>query len=238
MRAQGAGNPRSAFATRCEVSGGSEKKSGRPIARNHRTRRVAIVPNHAIMPGMSTDPATPGETAASPADPSRDLVSRLVEASELRGDFVLSSGRRSSVYFDKFLFLTRPGLLRELAHEVAGLVPAGVDHLAAPEGAATLLVAAVSLETGLPVAVVRKEPKAYGTRSQIEGHAPRGARACLIEDVSTTGHQVQRAAVALTDAGVTVERIVLAIDRGGADHLRGSGYDVAAVAVLRPQDGG
>ena len=190
------------------------------------------------MPGMSTDPATPGETEAAPADASRDLVSRLVEASELRGDFVLSSGRRSSVYFDKFLFLTSPGLLRELAHEVAGLVPVGVDHLAAPEGAATLLVAAVSLETGLPVAVVRKEPKAYGTRSQIEGHAPRGARACLIEDVSTTGHQVQRAAVALTDAGVTVERIVLAIDRGGADHLRGSGYDVAAVAVLRPQDGG
>jgi hypothetical protein len=31
-----------------------------------------------------------------------------------------------------------------------------------------------------------------------------------------------------------VRRIVLAIDRGGADHLREAGYDVAAVAVLRP----
>ena len=93
-----------------------------------------------------------------------DLVRRLVEASELHGDFVLSSGKHSSVYFDKFRFLTRPDLLRELAHEVAGLLPPGTDHLAAPEGAATLLVAAVSLETGLPVAVVRKEPKAYGTR--------------------------------------------------------------------------
>ena len=57
------------------------------------------------------------------------------------------------------------------------MLPSGVDHLAAPEGAATLLVAAVSLETGLPVAVVRKEPKAYGTMSQVEGHAPaRSAR--------------------------------------------------------------
>ena len=29
-------------------------------------------------------------------------------------------------------------------------------------------------------------------------------------------------------------RIVLAIDRGGADDLRAAGYDVEAVAVLRP----
>jgi orotate phosphoribosyltransferase len=70
--------------------------------------------------------------------------------------------------------------------------------------------------------------------SRIEGYAPEGARACLIEDVSTTGHQVRRAAEALTEAGVTVERIVLAIDRGGADPLREAGYDVEAVAVLRP----
>jgi len=167
---------------------------------------------------------------------SSDLADRLIEASELHGDFVLSSGKRSSVYFDKFLFLTRPDLLRELAHDVATLLPETVDHLSAPEGAATLLVAAVSLDTGLPVSVVRKEPKAYGTMSQVEGYAPEGARACLIEDVSTTGHQVRRAAEVLTESGVIVERIVLAIDRGGADHLREAGYDVEAVAVLRPDE--
>jgi orotate phosphoribosyltransferase len=84
--------------------------------------------------------------------------------------------------------------------------------------------------------VVRKEPKPYGTRSQIEGHAPAGARAVLLEDVSTTGHQVRAAAEALRAAGVIVEEIILAIDRGGADHLREAGYRVDAVAVLRPED--
>jgi orotate phosphoribosyltransferase len=166
--------------------------------------------------------------------PNADLVRRLIEASELHGDFVLSSGKRSTVYFDKFRFLTRPDLLRELANKVATLLPSGSDLLAAPEGAATLLVAAVSLETELPVAVVRKEPKAYGTMEQVEGHAPAGAQAVLLEDVSTTGHQVLAAATVLEAAGVDVIRIVLAIDRGGADHLRAAGYDVAAVAVLRP----
>ena len=97
-----------------------------------------------------------------------------------------------------------------------------------------LLVAAVSLETGLPVTVVRKEPKAYGTRAQVEGEVGPGAITTLVEDVSTTGHQVRRAAEVLAEAGADVRRIVLAIDRGGADHLREGGYDVGAVAVLRP----
>jgi orotate phosphoribosyltransferase len=165
-----------------------------------------------------------------------DLVQRMVAASELHGDFVLSSGRRSSVYFDKFRFLTDPALLRDIAEATAALLPAGVTALGAPEGAAMLLVAAVSLETGLPVAVVRKDAKAYGTKAQIEGVVTPGARIALIEDVSTTGHQVQRAAEVLEAAGAEIAAILLAIDRGGADHLRDAGYEVRAVGVLRPED--
>jgi orotate phosphoribosyltransferase len=140
------------------------------------------------------------------------------------------------VYFDKFRFLTDPELLREVAVAVAGLLPDGVTALGAPEGAAMLLVAAVALETGLPVTVVRKEPKPYGTREQVEGSLPPGARVALVEDVSTTGHQVRRAAEVLEAAGGTIEVIVLAIDRGGADHLREAGYRVEAVASIRPDD--
>jgi orotate phosphoribosyltransferase len=165
-----------------------------------------------------------------------DLVQRMVEASELHGEFTLSSGRTSSVYFDKFRFLTRADLLRDVAHAVADLLAPGTELLGAPEGAAMLLVAAVSLETGLPVAVIRKRPKEYGTRAQVEGNIDVGAVTTLLEDVSTTGQQVQRAAEVLTDAGADVRRIVLAIDRGGAEHLRAAGYDVGAVAVLRPAD--
>jgi orotate phosphoribosyltransferase len=164
-----------------------------------------------------------------------DLAQRLLEASELHGDFVLSSGARSSVYFDKFRFLTQPELLRETAGAVARLIPDGVTHLAAPEGAATLLVAAVALETGMPVAVVRKEPKAYGTMSQVEGHAPAGAEIALIEDVSTTGHQVLAAARALEARGCRVAIIVLAIDRGGGAHLRDEGHLVRSVVEVSPR---
>jgi orotate phosphoribosyltransferase len=165
-----------------------------------------------------------------------DLAERMLAASELHGEFVLSSGSTSSVYFDKFRFLTDPELLREVARAVAALVPVSATGLAAPEGAAMLLVAAVALETRLPVTVVRKEPKAYGTRAQVEGTEPAGARMALLEDVSTTGHQVQRAAELLREQGATIELIVLGIDRGGGEHLREAGYRVEAVATLRPSD--
>lgn len=165
-----------------------------------------------------------------------DLADRLIAASELHGDFVLSSGRRSSVYFDKFRFLTDPDLLKDTASAVAALLPEGITHLAAPEGAATLLVAALALRTGLPISVVRKEPKTYGTMSQLEGHAPAGAEVALVEDVSTTGRQVLRAAKVLEEAGCRVGIIVLAIDRGGAEPLRDAGYWVKSVVEVRPPE--
>jgi orotate phosphoribosyltransferase len=165
-----------------------------------------------------------------------DLAERLVAASELHGEFVLSSGRTSNVYFDKFRFLTDPELLKDTATAVAALLPDGISHLAAPEGAATLLVAAVALQTGMPIAVVRKEPKAYGTMSQIEGQAPPGAELALIEDVSTTGHQVHAAAKVLEAAGCRIGIVVLAIDRGGAKQLRGAGYWVKSIVEVEPRD--
>jgi orotate phosphoribosyltransferase len=164
-----------------------------------------------------------------------DLVKRLIEASELHGDFVLSSGARSSVYFDKFRFLSRPELLRDLASAVADVLAPGTTLLGAPEGAAMLLVAAVSLRTRLPLAVVRKEVKTYGTRAQIEGVVSPGASVTLLEDVSTTGRQVERAARALEAEGARVARIVLAIDRGGAAYLRAAGYEVVPIAELPPE---
>jgi orotate phosphoribosyltransferase len=190
-----------------------------------------------MLPAMSEGSAHNGEPrVAEDRGSGDDLAERLLAASELRGDFVLSSGKRSTVYFDKFRFLTDPELLKELAAAVADLLPAGTTHLAAPEGAATLLVAAVALRAGLPVAVVRKEAKAYGTMSQVEGHAPAGAIVALIEDVSTTGNQVLKAAKVLEEAGCEIGIILLAIDRGGGANLESEGYWVKSVVRPGPAD--
>jgi orotate phosphoribosyltransferase len=156
----------------------------------------------------------------------REALGReLVAASYLKGDFVLRSGKRSNRYFDKFLFETDPALLRRLGRQLAQLVPAETQRLAAPELGAVLLGGAVSMETGLPLVLVRKEPKGYGTSKQIEGRFEPGERVTVIEDVVTTGGDSLRSAQVLRDAGVEVIHLVVVLDRGegGEENIRAAG---------------
>jgi orotate phosphoribosyltransferase len=155
----------------------------------------------------------------------KELGRELVAASYLKGDFVLRSGKRSNRYFDKFLFETDPALLRRLGRHLAQLVPAETQRLAAPELGAVLLGGAVSMETGLPLVLVRKEPKGYGTSKQIEGRFEPGERVTVIEDVVTTGGDSLRSAQVLRDAGVEVIHLVVVLDRGegGEENIRAAG---------------
>ena len=144
----------------------------------------------------------------------RELGRDLVKASYLKGDFVLRSGRRSNRYFDKFLFETDPVLLKRLGRHLAELVPKETQRLAAPELGAVLLGGAVSMETGLPLLLARKEAKGYGTAKQLEGRFETGDRVTVIEDVVTTGGDSLRSVQALRDAGLDVIQLVVVLDRG------------------------
>jgi orotate phosphoribosyltransferase len=144
---------------------------------------------------------------------SPDLASRIREAALLEGDFVLSSGKRSSFYVDKYLFSTEPNLLRDVAAALSEELPAGVERLAGVELGAVPLVTATALHTGLPYVIVRKSAKEHGTGRGIEGNLERGERVALIEDVVTTGTQAVQAARSLERAGAEVVTIVAVLDR-------------------------
>jgi orotate phosphoribosyltransferase len=170
------------------------------------------------------------------SDPhSAALAARVREAALLEGDFVLSSGKKSSFYVDKYLFSTEPDLLRDLAQEISARLPAGARRLAGVELGAVPLVAAVALHTGLPYGIVRKSSKEYGTANKIEGSPiEAGEGVALIEDVVTTGTQVLRAAEVLEEAGAEVLGIVAVLDRRdeAASRLRGYTFE----ALLRMED--
>ncbi|MBA3610914.1 MAG: orotate phosphoribosyltransferase [Rubrobacter sp.] len=141
------------------------------------------------------------------------LAARVRDAALLEGDFVLSSGKRSNVYVDKYLFSTEPELLRDLAGALARMLPQGVNRLAGVALGAVPLVVAVSLATGLPYVVVRKETKEYGTGRSVEGNLDVGDNVALIEDVVTTGTQAVEAAGRLEESGVEVLSILAVLDR-------------------------
>src|SRR6266545_3702341 len=117
----------------------------------------------------------------------------LVDVAVLRGSFRLRSGATSSYYIDKYLFTTRPDLLRRIAAEFANLLPPNTQRLAGPVLGAVPLVTAVALQSNLPSLIVRTDkPKDYGTNKQIEGTLEAGERVVLVEDVVTTGGGARR----------------------------------------------
>ncbi len=163
---------------------------------------------------------------------SPDLASRIREAALLEGNFVLSSGKRSSFYVDKYLFSTEPHLLRDVAAALSEELPARVERLAGVELGAVPLVTATALHTGLPYVIVRKSAKEHGTGRGIEGNLERGERVALIEDVVTTGTQAVQAARSLAEAGAEVVTIVAVLDRREVTGERLEEFSFAALLKM------
>lgn len=155
----------------------------------------------------------------------------LLAVAYLEGDFVLRSGKRSRYYLDKYLFETEPRVLRGIVRELAGMIREELarqtvyQRLAAPELGAVALAAGVSLETGLPFLIVRKEAKEYGTRKGLEGAWQAGERVAVVEDIVTSGGAALSAIRRLREAGMVVEDLYCVVDReeGGRDAAAAEG---------------
>ena len=156
-----------------------------------------------------------------------ELARRVSERALLHGDFVLRSGKRSTVYLDKYRFETDPALLGPIGAALAELAAQGAppDRLAGPELGAVPLAAAAALASGIPFLIVRKAAKDYATEGLIEGVFEPGERVLAIEDVVTTGGALIAAVEALRAAGLAIERALCVLDReeGGSEALAALG---------------
>jgi orotate phosphoribosyltransferase len=168
-----------------------------------------------------------------------ELAQRVVEVALRRGEFKLRSGQTSSVYFDKYQFEAQPLLLREIARQLGALVPAGTEVLAGLELGGVPIATALSFETGLPVAFVRKERKTYGTCLIAEGASVRDKRVCIVEDVITTGGAVLDSVRELRAEGAQLSTVLSVIFRGDPtqDHFAAEGLSrmsLLSLADLEP----
>jgi len=165
------------------------------------------------------------------------LACALYDAGCVRlGDFVLHSGAHSPIYVDLRRLVTYPGLLEEVARAYAGkLLAIQYDRLAAIPYAALPIGTAVSLQTGKPLIYPRREAKGYGTMRQIEGEYHAGEKIVLLDDLITTGGSKLEAMQPLVAEGLTVEDVVVLIDReqGGREDLAEHGLSLQAVLTLR-----
>ena len=179
-----------------------------------------------------------------------EMVTRLLDLALERGairygDFTLSSGRKSTYYFDGRLLSLDPEGAYLLGHALLPLLTdAGVGAVGGPTLGADPIVAAVATAswqqgTPIPAFIVRKEAKGYGTAQLIEGPLPpQGTSVAIVDDACTTGGSLFHAIEAAEEAGYKVGLVLAALDRneGGSDAIRDRGYRF--VSLLTAGDDG
>ncbi len=141
-------------------------------------------------------------------------LGRLLEESGavLHGHFLLTSGRHSDVYFEKFRVLTQPRVLSALCGEIAAhFAPSGMQFVAGPTTGGIIIAFEVARQMGVDAVYVEDEANAKVLRrGQV---IPAGARVLVVDDVLTTGLSVRETIGAVVASGGIVAGVGVLIDR-------------------------
>lgn len=168
------------------------------------------------------------------------LLDLFTQLAYQEGDFVLSSGLRSSYYVNKMQVTLHPQGALAVGRLLLPLLPTNTQAVAGLTVGADPIVTAVSVVSvyenrPIPALIIRKEAKGYGTRAYIEGPIlPEGAKVVVLEDVVTTGQSALKAVERLKAAGYTVEEIIALVDRnqGGAELYASAGLKFTALFAI------
>ena len=170
------------------------------------------------------------------------LFSLLTKEALKKGEFTLSSGKKSNYYLDGRVITLTP----EGAYLVASIILEMVEGQdIAAIGGPTLgadpivgAVAAISYIKQIPVKtfIVRKATKEHGTQRQIEGPALESkGKVVLVDDVATTGKALIEAKAALDKAGIPVDTAIVIVDRleGAKDNLAKAGLRLESIFTIK-----
>jgi orotate phosphoribosyltransferase len=159
------------------------------------------------------------------------LLDLFCQLAYQEGDFLLSSGLRSSYYVNKTQVTLHPQGALAVGRLLFPLLPVDTQAVGGLTMGADPIVTAVSIVSvyenrPIPALIIRKEAKGYGTRAYIEGPSlPEGAKVVVLEDVVTTGQSALKAVERLKDAGYTVTQVISLVDRqqGGGELYQSAG---------------
>lgn len=164
------------------------------------------------------------------------LIKKLIDIDVVQfGDFVLKSGAHSPIYFDCRRIISVPNILRQVAEQMCTeLDLSTVDCICGVPYGALPIATALSLVSGKPLIMQRKEIKKHGTQKLIEGIYKRGMRCLVVEDCFTTGGSALESIEILKKEGFIIDQVVVIIDRqhGGKEHVENKGYKVTSLYTL------
>lgn len=165
------------------------------------------------------------------------LLNLFCQLAYQEGDFVLSSGLRSSYYVNKTQVTLHPQGALAVGRLLFPLLSVDTQAVGGLTLGADPMVTAVSVVSvyenrPIPALIIRKEAKGYGTKAYIEGPIlPEGAKVVVLEDVVTTGQSALKAVERLKAAGYTVNQVIALVDRqqGGAELYQSAGLKFEAL---------
>jgi len=166
------------------------------------------------------------------------LCDNLKECGAIKfGDFTLASGKKSKYYIDIKKASAIPRILKLIASEIAEKIKINsvhADYIGCVALGGVPIAVAVSLETDLPLIIIRKEAKEYGTKGQIVGDFTRNSRVLMVEDVATTGGSVLKAIELLRNEGLVVKHVIVVVDReeGAHSSLLKTGVELIPLAKV------
>lgn len=167
----------------------------------------------------------------------QELIDLFCQLAYQEGDFLLSSGQKSSYYINSKPVTLHPQGAVAVGELLLNMLPEDVQAVGGLTLGADPIVTAVSVvsayeERPISALIVRKEAKGHGTQAYIEGPTlPQGAKVVVLEDVVTTGQSAMKAVERLRAVGYEVNQIVALVDRlqGGAEFYQSMGLKFEAL---------
>lgn len=134
----------------------------------------------------------------------------------LTGHFVLTSGRHSDRYFEKFHVLNQPRHVETLCRELAvRLKDTKPDVVLGPTTLGVLMAYEVAKHLGIPAAYGERHPETGKRFLRRAEHIRPGQRVLVVDDVLTTGGSVRECLDLVEEIGATLCGVGLLIDRSG-----------------------
>ncbi|RNJ25945.1 hypoxanthine/guanine phosphoribosyltransferase [Halosegnis longus] len=142
-----------------------------------------------------------------------------------------------------------PALLREVVVGMVRRADLEVDKIVAPEAMGIHIATALSLQTDVPLVVIRK--REYGLAGEVALHQQTGYsssemfindvepgdRVLIVDDLLSTGGTLAAICGALDDIGADIADIVVALRKVGDNALDETDYDVKSLLDITVADG-